>query len=140
VVSEWYVLLEDIRSIIAMARFETPGQVVLLFTGVAVVSVVLIALLNVEAKNRKMKGRRCTILISQFLGNGCYRVRGMKCKFIVRYSPAEHDKLLNPHSYMVCIQHHLTICFLALEDEITSLNILRINPVQSLQFNTVTVS
>jgi hypothetical protein len=57
------VLLEDITTI-AMTRFETPGQVVLLFTGVAVVSVVLIALLNVEAKNRKMKGRRSTVLIS----------------------------------------------------------------------------
>lgn len=76
--SEWYVLLEDITSIIAMTRFETPGQVVLLFTGVAVVSVVLIALLNVEAKSRKMKGRRFTVLISRFLGKGCYRVRGMK--------------------------------------------------------------
>jgi hypothetical protein len=41
-----------------MTRFETPGQVLLLFTGVAVVTVVLMALLNVEANKRKMKGRR----------------------------------------------------------------------------------
>jgi hypothetical protein len=40
-----------------MTRFETPGQVLLLFTGVAVVTVVLMALLNVEANKRKLKGR-----------------------------------------------------------------------------------
>ncbi|XP_069692330.1 uncharacterized protein [Periplaneta americana] len=38
-----------------MSRFETPGQVVLLFACAALVSVILIALLNVEAKNRKIK-------------------------------------------------------------------------------------
>jgi hypothetical protein len=63
VVSESYVLLEDIASTIDMTRFETPGQVVLLFSGVAFISVVLIALLNVEANSRKMKGRRSTVLI-----------------------------------------------------------------------------
>jgi hypothetical protein len=41
-----------------MTRFETPGQVLLLFTGVAVITVVLMALLNVEANKRKVKGRR----------------------------------------------------------------------------------
>jgi hypothetical protein len=40
-----------------MTRFETPGQIVLLLAGAAVISVILIALLNVEAKNRKIKGR-----------------------------------------------------------------------------------
>jgi hypothetical protein len=37
--------------------------VVLLFAGAAVVSVILIALLNVEAKNRKLKGRRTTVFV-----------------------------------------------------------------------------
>jgi len=46
-----------ILSVVAMTRFDSPGQVVLLFTGAAVVSVVLIALLNLEARNRKIKGR-----------------------------------------------------------------------------------
>jgi hypothetical protein len=46
-----------------MTRFDSPGQVVLLFTGAAVVSVVLIALLNVEARNRKIKGRNSTVFI-----------------------------------------------------------------------------
>jgi len=46
-----------------MSRFESPGQVVLLFAGAAVVSVILIALLNVEAKNRKLKGRRTTVFV-----------------------------------------------------------------------------
>jgi hypothetical protein len=40
-----------------MTRFDSPGYVVLLFTGAAVVSVILIALLNVEARNRKVKGK-----------------------------------------------------------------------------------
>ena len=52
-----------ILSIIAMTRFDSPGQVVLLFTGAVVVSVVLIALLNVEARNRKIKGRNSTVFI-----------------------------------------------------------------------------
>jgi hypothetical protein len=46
-----------------MTRFETPGQVVLLFAGAAVISVILIALLNVEAKNRKIKGRGSTVSV-----------------------------------------------------------------------------
>jgi hypothetical protein len=46
-----------------MTRFETPGQVVLLFTGAAIISVILIALLNVEAKNRKIKGKKPTVLM-----------------------------------------------------------------------------
>jgi hypothetical protein len=50
--------------IIAMTRFDNPGQVVLLFTGAAVVSVVLIALLNVEARNRKIKGRNSTVFMN----------------------------------------------------------------------------
>jgi hypothetical protein len=63
-----------------MTRFETPGQVVLLFTGVAVISVVLIALLNVEAKNRKIKGRRsavffCTILRKWLLQSSKYKLQ-----------------------------------------------------------------
>lgn len=52
-----------ILSIIAMTRFDSPGQVLLLFTGAAVVSVVLIALLNVEARNRKIKGRNSTVFV-----------------------------------------------------------------------------
>jgi hypothetical protein len=44
-----------------MTRFDSAGQVVLLFTGAAVVSVVLITLLNVEARNRKIKGRDLTV-------------------------------------------------------------------------------
>ena len=40
-----------------MTRFETPGQVVLLFVGAAVVSVILVAFLNAEARNRKIKGK-----------------------------------------------------------------------------------
>jgi hypothetical protein len=46
-----------------MTRFDSPVQVVLLFTAAAVVSVVLIALLNVEARNRKIKGRNSTVFI-----------------------------------------------------------------------------
>jgi hypothetical protein len=47
-----------------MTRFETPGQVILLFAGAAVISVILIVLLNVEAKNRKIKGRGLQLVCS----------------------------------------------------------------------------
>ena len=62
-----------ILSIIAMTRFDSPGQVVLLFTGAAVVSVVLIALLNVEARNRKIKGRNRPFHL-QRLGRTCFTI------------------------------------------------------------------